>query len=100
MVEIASVITYIFLNIQSQVQYVEGAIVCYPILLFFLVGNMRVMLVYCRWAPWQVIFYKVVKVIGAIYFLVYGCVALMYFALCFPVSLYARHLERKLHAPG
>jgi hypothetical protein len=76
-VEIASVITYIFLNIQSQVQYVEGAIVCYPILLFFLVGNMRVMLVYCRWAPWQVIFYKVVKVIGAIYFLVYGCVLLL-----------------------
>ena len=31
-------------------------------------------------------------------FLVYSCVALMYFALCFPVSLYARTLERKLHA--
>ena len=30
--------------------------------------------------------------------LVYSCVALMYFALCFPVSLYARHLERKLNA--
>ncbi len=29
-------------------------------------------------------------------FLVYSCVALMYFALCFPVSLYARRLERKL----
>jgi polar amino acid transport system permease protein len=28
-------------------------------------------------------------------FLVYSCVALMYFALCFPVSLYARKLERK-----
>ena len=31
-------------------------------------------------------------------FLVYSCVALMYFALCFPVSLYARTLERKLNA--
>jgi polar amino acid transport system permease protein len=31
-------------------------------------------------------------------FLVYGFVALFYFALCFPVSLYARGLERKLHA--
>ncbi|RYY95406.1 MAG: amino acid ABC transporter permease, partial [Comamonadaceae bacterium] len=31
-------------------------------------------------------------------FLVYGCVALFYFVLCFPVSLYARGLERKLHA--
>jgi polar amino acid transport system permease protein len=31
-------------------------------------------------------------------FVVYSWVALMYFALCFPVSLYARHLERKLHA--
>jgi polar amino acid transport system permease protein len=30
-------------------------------------------------------------------FLVYSCVALMYFALCFPVSWYARSLERKLH---
>ncbi|MCJ2083803.1 amino acid ABC transporter permease [Methylobacterium sp. J-090] len=28
--------------------------------------------------------------------LVYSCVALMYFALCFPISLYARVLERKL----
>ncbi len=30
-------------------------------------------------------------------FLVYSCVALMYFALCFPVSWYARSLERKLN---
>ena len=31
-------------------------------------------------------------------FVVYSCLALMYFALCYPVSLYARGLERKLHA--
>ncbi len=30
-------------------------------------------------------------------FLVFGCVALMYFALCFPVSLLARHFERNRH---
>ena len=30
-------------------------------------------------------------------FLVYSCVALLYFALCFPVSLTARHLERKMN---
>lgn len=30
-------------------------------------------------------------------FLVYGCVALMYFALCFPISHYSRVLESKLH---
>ena len=30
-------------------------------------------------------------------FLVYACVALMYFALCVPVSLVAQSLERKLH---
>ena len=30
-------------------------------------------------------------------FLVYSCVALMYFALCFPVSLTARSLERKMN---
>jgi polar amino acid transport system permease protein len=29
-------------------------------------------------------------------FTVYACVALMYFALCFPVSLWSRHLERSL----
>jgi polar amino acid transport system permease protein len=29
-------------------------------------------------------------------FIVYGCVGLMYFALCFPLSLYSRRLERKL----
>jgi polar amino acid transport system permease protein len=31
-------------------------------------------------------------------FLVYGCLALLYFALCFPISLYARNLERRFHA--
>jgi len=30
-------------------------------------------------------------------FTVFACVALMYFVLCWPVSLYARHLERQLH---
>ncbi|MFM8609262.1 MAG: amino acid ABC transporter permease [Burkholderiaceae bacterium] len=30
-------------------------------------------------------------------FIVYSCVALLYFALCFPVSLYARRLERRFH---
>jgi polar amino acid transport system permease protein len=29
-------------------------------------------------------------------FVVYSCVALFYFALCFPISLYAKRLERKL----
>ena len=29
-------------------------------------------------------------------FMVYSCVALLYFALCFPVSLYARALERRM----
>jgi polar amino acid transport system permease protein len=28
-------------------------------------------------------------------FTVFSCVALLYFALCFPVSVYARHLERR-----
>lgn len=30
-------------------------------------------------------------------FTVFACVALLYFALCFPVSLWARSLERRLH---
>ncbi|MFT4241121.1 MAG: amino acid ABC transporter permease [Acidovorax sp.] len=31
-------------------------------------------------------------------FKVFACVALLYFALCYPVSLYAKFLERKVHA--
>ena len=31
-------------------------------------------------------------------FVVYSCVALLYFALCFPISLYAKKLERKMNA--
>jgi polar amino acid transport system permease protein len=31
-------------------------------------------------------------------FAVYGCVALLYFALCYPISLWSHSLERKLHA--
>ena len=31
-------------------------------------------------------------------FAVYGCVALVYFALCYPISLWSLRLERKLHA--
>ena len=30
-------------------------------------------------------------------FVVFSCVALMYFALCFPISLFAKHLERRTH---
>ncbi|OYU44701.1 MAG: amino acid ABC transporter permease [Burkholderiales bacterium PBB4] len=30
-------------------------------------------------------------------FLIFSCVALMYFLLCYPVSLYAKRLERKIH---
>ncbi len=29
-------------------------------------------------------------------FTVFACVALMYFALCYPISLYAKFLERKI----
>jgi len=31
-------------------------------------------------------------------FLVFSCVAVMYFLLCYPVSRYAKQLERKIHA--
>lgn len=31
-------------------------------------------------------------------FTVFACVGLLYFALCYPISLYAQFLERKLHA--
>jgi len=31
---------------------------------------------------------------------VFGTVCLIYFAMCFPLSMLARHLERKLHVGG
>lgn len=31
-------------------------------------------------------------------FTVFACVGLMYFAMCYPISAYARYLERKTHA--
>lgn len=33
-------------------------------------------------------------------FLVFGLVAIGYFLLCYPLSLYARHLEKRFHVPG
>jgi len=33
-------------------------------------------------------------------FVVFGCVALMYFLLCYPISLFARRLERRTHVHG
>jgi polar amino acid transport system permease protein len=33
-------------------------------------------------------------------FLVYGCVALLYFAMCYPISLGSRALERRLARRG
>jgi polar amino acid transport system permease protein len=33
-------------------------------------------------------------------FIVFACVALLYFALCYPISAYARRLERKLNVRG
>lgn len=33
-------------------------------------------------------------------FLIYGCVALLYFALCYPISLWSQRLETRLHRPA
>ena len=70
---IASDITYIFLNVLKEVENVEGALACYPILTFFLCGNSRVMLQYALWQRWQVLVYKSIKLIGSTYYLTYGC---------------------------
>ncbi len=77
LVMVASIITYIYLNYHIEIEFAIGAIICYPILLFFLVGNFRVMLKYCDWKPVQVIIYKLVKIIGSTYFLVYGTVLII-----------------------
>ena len=33
-------------------------------------------------------------------FLIFSCVAVLYFLLCYPVSRYAKYLERKIHGHG
>ena len=71
-VEIASIITYIYLNYGFAIYFALGAMICYPILLFFMVGNIRVMLLYCDWKPIQVIIYKIIKIIGSRYFCCMG----------------------------
>ena len=76
LVVIASIITYAFLNYQKPIPNIMGAIVSYPILLFFLCGNGRVMLVFCEWQSWQVVLYKSIKLIGSTFFLIYGCYVL------------------------
>ena len=70
---VASDITYIFLNYKKQVEYVKGALVSYPFLYFFLCGNGRVMLKYALWHRWQVLLYKLVKLIGCCYYIGFGC---------------------------
>ena len=70
LVVIASIITYAFLNYQKPIPNIMGAIVCYPMLLFFLCGNGRVMLVFCEWQSWQVVLYKSIKLIGSTFFLI------------------------------
>jgi hypothetical protein len=76
-VEVASIITYIYLNNDSTIEFALGAMICYPILLFFMVGNFRVMLLYCDWKPIQVIIYKIIKIIGSCYFLLYGTILII-----------------------
>jgi len=44
----------------------------YPFLIFFLTENYRVMLIYCNWARWQLVMYKLLKLFGAMFFLAYG----------------------------
>ena len=76
LVMMASAITYVFLNYYKQIPNIMGSMICYPILLFFLTGNGRVMLVFCEWKSWQVVLYKSIKLIGSTFFLIYGCYVL------------------------
>lgn len=68
-------ITYVAYNYAGTIKYMQGASACYPILVFALTGNYRVMLAYCKWDRWQFITYKVVKLVAAIFNLVYGVYA-------------------------
>ena len=42
-------------------------------MLFVMAGNFRVMIVFCIWAAWRVIIYKLVLIIGALFFMAIGC---------------------------
>jgi hypothetical protein len=70
--ELASDITYIGLSYTDKTSLEMAILATYPFLLFFGVGNFRVMLVYCAWKPWQVLVYKLVIFQSSLFFLSYG----------------------------
>jgi len=64
--------TYMAYNYGDYVTFKYGSMALYPFLIFALTGNYRVMLLYCKWDKWQHLSYKLMKLFGAIFFLVYG----------------------------
>ena len=70
---LCSAMTYTSLNYKKSKSKLSIIAVCvYPILLFFLSGNFRVMMHYCEWKKWQVCFYKFVRFNAALFYLGYG----------------------------
>jgi hypothetical protein len=65
-------LTYLAYNYGNYVTFKYASMAVYPILIFTLTGNYRVMLIYCKWGRWQIILYKLLKLFGAIFFLTYG----------------------------
>ncbi len=71
---LGTVVTYIFLNYSNQVDWATEALIAYPFLVFFMVGNFRVSLIYCEWGRLRVIINKLIKLYGSTFFLVYGVI--------------------------
>ncbi len=71
----STVMTYVFLNYSEDAEALTiAAIVMYPILLFFLVGNYRAMIIHCNWSKRRTRFYKWIKVYASLFFLTFGIV--------------------------
>eukprot|EP00762_Andalucia_godoyi_P003541 ANDGO_04327.mRNA.1 hypothetical protein len=68
-------VTYGFLNVgDSPDGWVVAALIAYPILLFCLSGNFRVMMHDMKWTPPRLIAYKLNRAYGVVFYLVIGSV--------------------------
>ncbi len=70
---LSTCVTYLVLNFSSiSAPITIVALIMYPILFYFLVGNYRVMIIHCDWSLTRIRIYKLTKAYASIFFLGYG----------------------------
>jgi len=61
-------VTYLAYNYGHYVAFKLASMIFYPILIFTLTGNYKVMLLYCKWDKWQHLAYKLFETIWSYFF--------------------------------